>query len=143
GVEVGSGVTVRFMVRSLVLAPSRSVEEIDANLRSDESMCEKVLFSSEGFSRFQDVHDPRSYGERPDEYCGIKFADEGHVATWFVENAQNVAVEIWLDPPDLVEQYDVREEITPYIMEGVKQFHNDRLWSSASVFGVRLRGMLL
>ena len=126
GVEVGSGVTVKFKVRSLVLATSRSVEEIDANLRSDDSVCEKVLFSSEGQSRFLDVHDPKSYGERPDEYCGIKFADEGHMTARFIQNAQMMSVEMWLDPPGSVEQYDVREEIMPYIMEGVTNFHSDQ-----------------
>ena len=126
GIEVDSGGTVKFSVSTVMLAASRSVEEIDANLSSDEPMCDKVLFSSEGFSRFLDVHDPRSYGERPDEYCGIKFADEGHMSTRFVENAQTVVAEMWLEPPDSVDQYDVREEIMPYIMEGVKEFHSDR-----------------
>ncbi|HIV58874.1 MAG TPA: hypothetical protein H9902_13060, partial [Candidatus Stackebrandtia faecavium] len=125
GVEVGSGVTVKLHVSTWPLAPKRSMEEIDAKLRSDDSVCEKVLFIS-GQSRFLDVHDATSFGESPDEYCGIKFSDQGHMSTRFIENAQLMGVEMWLDPPDSVEQYDVREEIMPYIMEGVKNFHSDR-----------------
>ena len=126
GVEVGSGVTVKFHASTGMLASNRPVEEIDSKLRSDDSMCNKVLFSIEGQSRFLDVHDATSFGESPDEYCGIKFKDEGHMSTKFIENAQNVSVEMWLDPDDVVEQYDVREEVIPYVMEGVKNFHSDQ-----------------
>ena len=124
-IQFDSQVTVKLHFYVSPLSDEATIEEIDENLLGDSPMCEKVLFSNDAQSKFLRVHAPKSYGERPDEYCGIKFTDEGHMSGEFIENAQNVGVEMWLDPPDSVEQYDVREEIMPYIMNATKEFHND------------------